>query len=70
MIEALNDDQKDIQFLKEKKRPNWIIDMEKIPEAVLDYPELIHSRREDRIVLPFLIGESIMISHVVFASTM
>lgn len=65
MLKELEKDQRDPKFLNEKSRQGWALFVEKVPEPILQYPEFRPFRDGGAIRLPFVEGESIMISHAI-----
>jgi hypothetical protein len=66
MHEELEKDKRDPKFQKEHARPGWKLFEEKVPESILDDPEFRPLRdNSGAIRLPFVQGESIMISHAI-----
>jgi hypothetical protein len=69
MIQALMEDQQDTDFQRESSnQPHWLIYAEKVPQGLYDvfsHPSIQQYKDEHNNILkfPFLIGESIMISH-------
>ena len=67
MLPALEEDQKDPQFMEQRNNPAWLIYPEKIPYLMDDIIKQVGQRERNVIRLPFVQGESIMISHAVYA---
>jgi hypothetical protein len=71
MVEVLREDKNDPRIVKESLgQKDWLIYPEKIPEGldqVFYHADLKSYDDGRRIRLPFLVGESIMISHAIYA---
>jgi hypothetical protein len=72
ILDSLEDDKKDLKFKAIAEENNqshhdWILREEKVPESIFDNPPYNKYKHGNTIRLPFIIGESIMISHAFWA---
>jgi len=67
MLEAYEDDLRDETAHRFAPDKDWVIHEERVPERILDYPTFEKYRKRRNILkLPFVHGESIMISETIF----